>query len=124
MYITCPIIAEQRLVENATLLVVVQFKSSPLFATQDGQHGLSNKRLRSNWEVLVVEVVMRNEHISALEQFDIVLDVLQLKLLLDLPEQSKLCLYRVKPDNLSLQIFDVLFCFRHAPVQLIKFVVV
>lgn len=115
--ISCSIVAEEGLVEQAVLFVVIKLKSTSLLTTQDGSESLVYQCLRSDWEVFVVKVIVCDHVIGALEKAYVQLDVLELKFFFSLQKHRELGLHSVDADSLGLKFDNLFFGSLHAGEQ-------
>ena len=118
------VIAEQLLVEQTVLLVVVELESAALLATEDRAKSLVDQTLRPDRQVLLKIVVESDAVVRILEELDILLKILQVQLLLSLEEERPVCLHSLKALGFPLQLHDGLFAGIYADVNLLQLAVV
>ena len=122
--VTCAIVTEKLLIQKSILFVIVELQAATFLAAEHGAQRFVDKALRANRQVLFTVVIKRHTVVRVLEKLDVLLQVLQIKLLLRLVEESLICLNSLKARRLLLERQDLLLAGLHAREELGQLAVV
>lgn len=75
------IITQEPLIKQTVLICIIELKPTSLLAAQDSSESFINQSLGADGQILLVVIVMGYDMVRALEQLDVLFDVLDVELL-------------------------------------------